>query len=119
MPTTRVNGVDLYWEQHGDDGPPLVLVHGSWGDHRNWDAVVPGLARSFRVVIYDRRGHSRSERPSSQGSIGEDAADLAALIAGLGLAPAHVAGNSFDAAIAIRLAAARPDVFASVIVHEP
>ena len=47
--------------------------------------VVPRLAESFRVITYDRRGHSQSERPSAQGSIREDVADLAALIEQLGL----------------------------------
>ncbi len=118
MPTTRVNGVALYWEAQGE-GEPLVLVHGSWGDHANWAQVVPGLARRFRVLTYDRRGHSRSERPAAQGSIHEDADDLAALLAALELAPAHVAGNSGGAAVALDLAARRPEVFRSLAVHEP
>src|ERR1051326_3641412 len=119
MPVTTINGVRLFWEHLGDSGAPLVLVHGSWGDHHNWDAVVAGLARSFRVFTYDRRGHSQSERLPTQGSIEEDVADLAAFIAANDLAPAHVAGNSFGAAITLKLAAAHPNLFASASVHEP
>lgn len=119
MPISVINGVRLFWEQIGEHGVPLVLVHGSWGDHHNWDAVVPGLAQTFRVFTYDRRGHSQSERLPTQGSIDEDVADLAAFITNTGLAPAHVVGNSFGAAIALKLAAAQPHLFASLIVHEP
>lgn len=118
MPFARVNGVNLYFEEHGS-GDPLVLVHGSWGDHHNWDPVVPGLAKSFRVVTYDRRGHSQSERPAAQGSVAEDAEDLAALIEFLGIAPAHVAGNSGGAVVSLRLAASRPELFRTLVVHEP
>jgi pimeloyl-ACP methyl ester carboxylesterase len=118
MPSADINGVELYYELSGS-GEPLVLVHGSWGDHHNWDAVVPGLAESFRVVAYDRRGHSSSERPAGQGSVFEDADDLAELIDELGLAPAHIAGNSGGAAIVLRAATRRPEVFRSLIVHEP
>lgn len=118
MPVARVNDVALYYESSGS-GAPLVLVHGSWGDHHNWDPVVDSLAESFRVVTYDRRGHSRSERPSGQGSVFEDAGDLAALIEELDLAPAHVAGNSFGAAVVLRAATRRPTVFRSLIAHEP
>ncbi len=118
MPVTRVNGVGLYWEERGE-GEPLVLVHGSWGDHDNWAAVVPGLARRFRVITYDRRGHSRSERPASQGSIHEDADDLAALLEALALAPAHVAGNSGGGGVALDLAARRPELLRTLTVHEP
>jgi len=119
VPSTLINGVKLFWEQTGEDGAPLVLVHGSWGDHHNWDAVVPGLARTFRVFTYDRRGHSQSERLPTQGSIDDDVADLAAFITSRGSAPAHVIGNSFGAAIALKLAATQPNLFASLSVHEP
>jgi pimeloyl-ACP methyl ester carboxylesterase len=118
MSAVRVNGVELYYELSGS-GEPLVLVHGSWGDHHNWDPVVSPLAESFRVLAYDRRGHSASERPAGQGTVFEDADDLAGLIDELGLAPAHVAGNSFGAIISLRAATRRPDVFRSLIVHEP
>ena len=119
MPTTTINGVQLYWELTGDSGDPLVLVHGSWVDHHNWDPIIPLLSPSFRVLTYDRRGHSQSERPASPGSIREDAADLAALIERLGLAPAHIVGNSLGGSIALRLAGEHPDLFRSLIVHEP
>jgi pimeloyl-ACP methyl ester carboxylesterase len=119
MSTSRINGVTLFWERRGDRGPPLVLVHGSWGDHHNWDAVVPELAGSFRVITYDRRGHSQSERTAGQGHIDEDVADLGALLEHLQLAPAHVVGNSYGAAITLKLACARPELFASMAAHEP
>jgi pimeloyl-ACP methyl ester carboxylesterase len=116
--SVNVNGVGLYYELHGS-GAPLVLVHGSWGDARNWRLVVPGLAESFRVVVYDRRGHSRSERTDSPGSVDEDGDDLAALLEALELAPAHVVTNSYGGSIALRLATRRPEVFRSLSCHEP
>ena len=119
MPTEQINGVELYYQLSGREGDPLVLVHGSWGDHHNWDPVVPALASSFRVLTYDRRGHSQSERPAGQGSKREDAADLAALIEHLDLAPAHIVGSSFGASIVLRLASERPELFRSLSVHEP
>ncbi|MCM2251401.1 MAG: alpha/beta hydrolase [Ramlibacter sp.] len=118
MPSSTVNGVQLYWELSGA-GDPVVLVHGSWGDHFNWAQVAPGLSSSFQVATYDRRGHSRSERLPGQGSIQQDVADLAALIEQLFGGPAHVIGNSFGAAIALKLAAHRPQMFRSLVAHEP
>jgi pimeloyl-ACP methyl ester carboxylesterase len=115
----RVNGVELYIESRGEGGPPLFLVHGSWGDHHNWDAAVQLLARTFRVTTYDRRGHSASQRPDGQGSIRDDVGDLAALIEQLGIAPAHVAGNSFGAIIVLNLIIERADLIASAAIHEP
>jgi pimeloyl-ACP methyl ester carboxylesterase len=118
VPNVDVNGVSIYYELHGA-GDPLALVHGSWTDATGWGLVVPDLAESFRVLVYDRRGHSRSERPSAPGSVDEDGDDLAALLEALELAPAHVAANSFGGNISLRLAARRPDVFRSLSCHEP
>ena len=77
------DGVGLFYELHAG-AMPVVLVHGSWHSHRNWDLVVPRLAEVFRVLTYDRRGHSQSERPTGQGSVREDVADLAVLLEHLG-----------------------------------
>jgi pimeloyl-ACP methyl ester carboxylesterase len=114
-----VNGVRIAYADTGGTGVPLVLVHGSWGSHHNWDPVVPGLAGHFRVVSYDRRGHSDSESVPGQGHFSEDVADLAALIERLDLAPAWVVGNSAGAEITLQLAAARPDILRGIVVHEP
>lgn len=119
MPTSKVNEVNLYWELSGKNGDPLVLVHGSWGDHHNWDAVVNQLAKDFRVLTYDRRGHSKSERPQGQGNVEEDVSDLASLITHLDLSPAHIIGNSGGAAIVLKAAARKPELFKTLVVHEP
>jgi pimeloyl-ACP methyl ester carboxylesterase len=118
MTGLSANGVRVYYELHGA-GEPLALVHGSWTDATSWRFVVPGLAEAFRVLVYDRRGHSRSERPDAPGSVDEDGDDLAALLEALGLAPAHVVTNSFGGNIALRLATRRPEVFRSLSCHEP
>jgi pimeloyl-ACP methyl ester carboxylesterase len=119
MPVDKINGVKLFWELSGNKGEPLVLVHGSWVDHHTWDLVTAELSKTFRVLTYDRRGHSESARPSGQGSIEEDIADLGELIMHLNLSPAHIAGNSFGACIVLNTAAKRPDIFRSMIIHEP
>lgn len=118
MTVGKVGDVELFYEESGS-GPSLVLVHGSWGDHNNWAAVVPLLAKTFRVVTYDRRGHSQSSQPPGQGSVTQDVEDLAGLIELLDLGPAFVAGNSFGALITLRLAIAHPDLIRGFAAHEP
>ena len=117
--TATVNGVRLHYEFTGSGTVPLILVHGSWHSHHDWDLVVPGLGQSFQVLAYDRRGHSESERLDRQGSIDEDVADLAALINHLGLAPAVVVGNSFGASISLRMAREHRTLLRGIIAHEP
>jgi pimeloyl-ACP methyl ester carboxylesterase len=81
--------------------------------------VLNEFAKTFRVLTYDRRGHSQSERPSGQGSVEEDVEDLIALTERLYLSPAHIIGNSFGAGIVLKAAAKRPDIFRSMTIHEP
>jgi pimeloyl-ACP methyl ester carboxylesterase len=119
MSSLSVNGVRLLVETTGTGDVPLVLVHGSWDSHRTWDLVVPRLAEHFRVVAYDRRGHSGSERPDGPGSVRDDVADLAVLIEQHAGGRAWVVGNSFGAAISLRLACERPDLLRGLVVHEP
>lgn len=118
MAEIEVNGVRLYYELEGE-GEPLVLVHGSWTNASAWSLLVPRLAGAFRVLSYDRRGHSRSERPEGQGSVHEDADDLGSLIESLNLAPAHVVASSYGGIVTLRLAAKREDPFRSISCHEP
>lgn len=96
-----------------------MLVHGSWGDHYNWNAVVGELSKNFRVLTYDRRGHSKSERTMHQGSAEEDVSDLIALMEHLNFSPAHIVGNSGGAAVVLKTAARRPGIFKTLVVHEP
>ena len=118
MDTVEANGVRLAYDDTGQ-GAPVVCVHGSWTDRRAWDAVAPTLAQRYRVISYDRRGHSQSERPSEPSGFAAQVEDLAALIAALDAAPAHLLTNSYGGVIALGLAVAHPDRVASLCLHEP
>ncbi|WP_242342635.1 alpha/beta fold hydrolase [Anaeromyxobacter terrae] len=112
-----VNGVRLFHTTRGA-GEPVVLVHGSWGDHHGWDAVAPQLAERRAVVAYDRRGHglSAAARPAT---VHDHVADLAALVEALGLGPVHLLASSYGASIALRTAALHPERIRSLCAHEP
>ena len=85
----EINSVRLFVAESGS-GDPMVLVHGSWDDRRVWALIEEDLAERFRVVSYDRRGHTDSEDSPDVGSRREDEDDLAALMDALDLAPANV-----------------------------
>jgi pimeloyl-ACP methyl ester carboxylesterase len=119
MPLMDVNGTELFVERRGESGDPMVLVHGSWADHRTWNVVLPKLAGLFSVAVYDRRGHGRSARPPGPYRIEDDVADLVGVLEALDHYPAHIVGLSLGGSIALRLAAERADLFRSLVVHEP
>jgi pimeloyl-ACP methyl ester carboxylesterase len=119
VPVVEINRTPIFYESTAD-GEPLVLVHGAWVDHTSWNAVVPRLAASFRVVSYDLRGHgqSRIEQPDA-GTVHDDIADLVALIDHLELGAVNIAGISSGACIALRLAIEHPALVRRVLPHEP
>ena len=96
-----------------------MLVHGGWTDHTTWDAVAGPLARSFRVVRYDRRGHSRSAYGPGPSPRRRDEDDLEALVEALG-SPAHLVGTSYGASISLGARRSPPRTWSrSVVAHEP
>ena len=60
MPKQKVNGLELFYERHGDAGEPLVLVHGYTGDATDWRFQVAEFAPTCRVLVIEHRGHGRS-----------------------------------------------------------
>lgn len=96
-----------------------MFVHGGWVDRHAWDGVTPGFTDRFRVISYDRRGHSESERPAGRHGLQTHASDLAALIDQLDASPAHVVTSSIGGNIALRMAVRHPELVASLCLHEP
>jgi pimeloyl-ACP methyl ester carboxylesterase len=116
MSQRNTDQAGLSYEESGE-GETVVLVHGGWSDRGVWRLVGPDLARSFRVVAVDRRGHGRTNLPTG-GSRVDQEDDLARLIESLG-GPATVVGTSFGGSIALGLASRRPDLVRAVVAHEP
>ena len=109
MSKIRVNGVSLYYEEHGA-GEPIVCVHGTGSSAAVWGDAVEVLATRGRTIVYDRRGSFRSERPEPYvTNVHEQADDAAALIDALAASGAIVIGRSYGADIAVDLALRYPD----------
>ena len=88
MPTATIRGLSAYYEEHGA-GPPLVLLHNDGLNLGVWRALIPHLARRFRVVAYDRPGHGKSDVPPPDPPYTHEvgAADLGELLAHLAIRP--------------------------------
>ena len=76
-----VNGLSLYWEEHGESSdPPLLLVHGFGESMAVWEPYVPGLCTRYNVVLLDLRGHGRSTNPTNRFSFRAASGDVLALM---------------------------------------
>jgi len=115
MPTARVNGVELYYEEHGA-GFPLLLLMGFGGDCHAWSRQVPAFAARYRTIVYDYRGVGQSEKPPAGYSIAQFAADALSLLDHLGIARAHLLGYSMGGRIAQHVAAHHPERVGSLVL---
>ncbi len=116
MPVIRVHGTDLYYEDTGGPGERILFLHGFLFDGRQYDAQVAALRDRYRCVRLDFRGQGRSAVAAGGYQIEQHAADVAAVIRALGLAPAHLAGLSMGGFAALRIAARQPGLVRSLIL---
>jgi pimeloyl-ACP methyl ester carboxylesterase len=115
-----INGTAIYHEIRGA-GPSLLLIPGGGGDAGAVARLAHELSREFLVVVYDRRGLSRSPRPKDwlQTSMAEQAEDAAALVRALGVAPAAVVGASLGAHVALELLLQHPSLVLGASLLDP
>lgn len=108
MPQAQINDAELYYEEHGE-GEPVVLIPGFGAGMWIWFKQVKELARSFRVITFDPRGIARSGTIAAFASMGQLAQDVAGLLQALGIERAHIVGASFGGFVAQEFALAYPE----------
>jgi pimeloyl-ACP methyl ester carboxylesterase len=118
MPFVRTDDrVRIYYEEHGS-GTPLVLAYGIGGNADLWDVNREALASRHRLVLWEPRGHARSDSPADPARYSFDrwVLDMRAVLDHLGLGRAHVGGLSLGAGIATRFALRFPRRVRSLVV---
>jgi 3-oxoadipate enol-lactonase len=103
MDTATVNGVELEYEVTGS-GEPVLLISPVLADGFMPLIENGPLADRYQLIRYHKRGWAGSTHPDGAVSVGDHAADAAALLDHLGIAHAHVVGHSSGAAVAAQLA---------------
>jgi pimeloyl-ACP methyl ester carboxylesterase len=115
MPKTKVNGISIYYETHGE-GDPLVLIMGLRRNTEWWYRQIPTLSKHFEILVFDNRGAGRTDKPKSVYSIRLFAEDTAALMESVGMECAHVLGISMGGYVAQELAIRYPSQVKSLIL---
>lgn len=113
---TASNGTVISYDKDGS-GPPLVLVHGGFSDHRtNWEFIQPTLRDRFTTYAIARRG--RGETDATVGhTIQDEANDVAALIRTIGR-PVFLLGHSYGGQCALAAALIVPERIRKLVVYE-
>jgi len=106
--TLQLNGVEIYYEIHGQ-GPPMVFLSETACDSEVWKLYqVPEFSKDHRVILHDYRGTGRSGKPSVDYTTKMFCDDLVALMDHLGVYNAVVVGHSMGGRVAQTLALEYP-----------
>jgi pimeloyl-ACP methyl ester carboxylesterase len=116
MPTTTDKSV--FYEDVGSGDPPMLFVHGI-GNHTHFAAQVDYFSRSHRVVAPDLPGFGQSDAPEREYGIAAFADDIAWLCDELDLHRPVIVGHSMAGAVALEVAAARPELPSAIVLLDP
>ncbi|MCB9147832.1 MAG: alpha/beta fold hydrolase [Caldilineaceae bacterium] len=114
--TAELNGIQLYYEVHGE-GEPLILLHGGLGNSDYWAEQIPVFAQHYQVITMDSRGHGRSTFDETP--IGYDLmmSDVLALMDHLGIEKANLLGWSDGGIIGLDMAINHPERMSKIIAY--
>jgi len=112
--TVEVDGRAIRYLLRGEDGVPVILVHGFGGDLNNWLFNHEALAAKRAVYALDLPGHGVSAKDVGGGGVGDLAAVVNGFMAALGIDSAHLVGHSLGGAISLKVALDHPDKVASL-----
>ncbi|WP_330256950.1 alpha/beta fold hydrolase [Nocardia sp. NBC_00565] len=120
--TIRVGDREIFFSEIGS-GPAVVLLHGGGpgaSGLSNFSRNVGVLAQRFRVIVPDLPGYGQSSKRVDQSDpFGDLAQAVGGLLDELGIASAHLVGNSYGGAAALRLAMDRPEKVGRLILMGP
>jgi len=118
MPTAAHKGCRVFYEDAGSGDPPMVFVHGI-GNHTHFAAQVEHFSRSHRAIAPDLPGFGQSDAPDRDYGIAAFAADISWLCDELNLNGPIIIGHSMGGAVALELAATRPDLPSAIVLLDP
>ncbi|MCY4582051.1 MAG: alpha/beta hydrolase, partial [Chloroflexi bacterium] len=117
MPYLDLRDANLWYEDAGGDGAPVVLLHAFTGNTEAWEYQVPAFADAgYRCIRYDRRGWGRSRDSSTEELATYPTDDLHALVSHLGLPRLHLVGTGGGGYVALDYAVTHPDRLPSPVV---
>src|SRR6478735_3611491 len=117
MPKINRDGVEIYYEVHGS-GPPLLLTHGYSSTSQMWQRQIAALSKENSLVLWDMRGHGRSDYPDDPQAYSEalTVADMAALLDEVGADSAIVGGLSLGGYMSLAFYLAHPQRVRALLI---
>ena len=118
MPKVEVNGIQIYYEFHGSENAPVLVLNNGiiMNATTSWAFQTPTLSRHYRLLQYDCRGQGQSDHPADPYTMELHADDLAELLNHLSIDKAHMLGISYGGELIQAFALKYPQLTASLIL---
>lgn len=112
-----IGDAELWVEDSGGDGVPLILLHAAAGHSGAWTEQTPMFAAAgYRVIAFDMRGFGKTRTRNATQAAGSVAGDVEALVAALGLPPCYLLGTAYGGFGAIEYALDNPDRLKAFVI---
>jgi 3-oxoadipate enol-lactonase len=115
MPVAYVNGINIYYQVHGE-GEPLLLIQGFGSGHEGWFFQTRAFKKHYQTIIFDNRGIGRTDRSSVPFTIETMAEDTVGLMDHLGISCAHILGMSLGGIVAQEIAISYPERLVKLVL---
>ena len=112
-----VNGLNMYYEIHGEGGIPLVLIHGGGSTiESSFGRILPLLAEHGQVIAVELQAHGRTSDRDAPESFEQDADDVAALLGYLKIGKANILGFSNGGTSTLQIAIRHQEIVNKIVV---
>ena len=117
MPYVELPGVNLWFEDLGGTGTPILFLHAASGTYKSWEHQIPEFTQAgYRCVTYDRRGWGSSQPETTGEQPGHGSTDLHGLVRHLGLDHFHIVATAAGGIVALDYTLEYPDEVLSLVV---
>jgi len=119
MPTAFINGINIFYEDHGG-GFPVLMSHGYSATGRMWAPQVEALHPRYRLISWDMRGHGQTDSPESVDQYSKEltVADMRGLLEHLGIREAVVGGLSMGGYMSLAFYLRHPQMVRALVLSD-
>lgn len=112
----KIDDIEIYYETHGE-GDPIIFAHGWLTDINVWKSQIDYFSKNHKVIVYDQRGHGKSDKPDEGGySILNMSYDIGSIIRKLGLDKVTLVGHSMGGMASMLFALNNPNKISRLVL---
>lgn len=117
MKDQRINigDVEIQIREYKQDGDAIIFLHFGGGNLMMWQGVVPYFQENYHLILFDLKGHGKSDKPTTGYQIDKLADEVVQVMKKIGVECAHIVGSSLGAEVGLSMAANHPEQVRSLV----